>query len=129
MVVSKPNDCWSVDFKGQFRTGDGKYLYPLTVTDNHSRYLLACQGLQGTLLEPTKAVLSRVFTEHRLPLRLRSIRAERLWLGAGQGTPQGQESRGHRCLARGRHARGGGAVGSPEVRRAIVGLPAPGPAS
>ena len=29
LVVNKPNDCWSVDFKGQFRTGDGRYLYPL----------------------------------------------------------------------------------------------------
>lgn len=72
MVVNKPNDCWSVDFKGQFRTGDGKYLYPLTVTDNHSRYLLACQGLPGTLLEPTQAVLTRVFKEWGLPSRLRS---------------------------------------------------------
>jgi putative transposase len=72
MVVNKPNDSWSVDFKGQFRTGDGKYLYPLTVTDNHSRYLLACQGLPGTLLEPTQAVLTRVFKEYGLPQRLRS---------------------------------------------------------
>lgn len=72
MAVNKPNDCWSVDFKGQFRTGDGKYLYPLTVTDNHSRYLLACQGLPGTLLEPTQQVLTRVFKEHGLPSRLRS---------------------------------------------------------
>jgi putative transposase len=72
MAVNKPNDSWSVDFKGQFRTGDGKYLYPLTVTDNHSRYLLACQGLAGPLLEPTQEVLRRVFKEHGLPSRLRS---------------------------------------------------------
>ncbi len=72
MAVTKPNDSWSVDFKGQYKTGDGKYQYPLTVTDNHSRYLLACQGLTGTLLEPTKAVLTKVFKEHGLPLRLRS---------------------------------------------------------
>lgn len=72
MHVTQPNDSWSVDFKGQFRTGDGKYLYPLTVTDNHSRYLLACQGLPGTLLEPTRSVLTQVFREHGLPTRLRS---------------------------------------------------------
>ena len=46
--------------------------YPLTVTDNHSRYVLACQGLRGTQLEPTKAVLTKVFKEYGLPLRLRS---------------------------------------------------------
>lgn len=72
VAVDKPNDSWSVDFKGQFKTGDGLYLYPLTVTDNHSRYLLACQGLSGTLLQPTQAVLSRLFKERGLPNRLRS---------------------------------------------------------
>ena len=32
-----PNDLWAADFKGQFRTGNGVYCYPLTVTDLHSR--------------------------------------------------------------------------------------------
>jgi len=72
LVVNKPNDSWSIDFKGQFRTGDGKYLYPLTVSDNHSRYLLACQGLAGPQLLPTQEVLSRVFKQWGLPSRLRS---------------------------------------------------------
>ncbi len=67
-----PNDCWSADYKGQFRLGNGEYCYPLTVSDNHSRYLLACQGLQGTLLEPTKAVFTRVFKEYGLPSRIRT---------------------------------------------------------
>lgn len=72
VAVSKPNDSWSVDFKGQFRTGDGQYLYPLTVTDNHSRYLLDIQGMPGPQLEPTRATLKRLFKEHGLPSRLRS---------------------------------------------------------
>lgn len=72
LEVSGPNDCWSMDFKGQFKTGDGQYLYPLTVTDNHSRYLLACQGLPGPLLQPTQEVLRRVFKEYGLPKRIRS---------------------------------------------------------
>ena len=42
----RPNDVWCADYKGQFRTGDGRYCYPLTVTDGFSRYLLGCQGLQ-----------------------------------------------------------------------------------
>jgi transposase len=29
--VLAPNDLWCVDFKGQFKTGDGIYCYPLTV--------------------------------------------------------------------------------------------------
>lgn len=38
-----PNDCWCVDFKGWFATGDGAQCYPLTVTDGFSRYLLCCR--------------------------------------------------------------------------------------
>lgn len=72
VLVRGPNDCWSVDYKGQFRLGNGQYCYPLTVTDNHSRYLLGCQGLAGPLLEPTKAVLTRIFKEYGLPSRIRS---------------------------------------------------------
>jgi transposase InsO family protein len=72
-VVSGANDSWSADFKGQFRTGDGIYCYPLTVTDNYSRYIVGCQALSGTLLEPTKATFTRLFKEHGLP---RSIKTD-----------------------------------------------------
>ena len=70
--VKGPNDCWSMDFKGQFKTRDGRYCYPLTVTDNYSRYLLGCQGLPGPLLEQTQAVLTRLFKTYGLPRRIRS---------------------------------------------------------
>ena len=42
--ASLPNDVWSADYKGQFKTGDGLYCFPLTVTDN-CRFLLGCQAL------------------------------------------------------------------------------------
>jgi putative transposase len=29
-IVTAPNDLWCVDFKGQFKTRDGHYCYPLT---------------------------------------------------------------------------------------------------
>ena len=67
-----PNDCWSADFKGQFRTGDGLYCYPLTVTDNYSRFLHECQALPGTLLEPSKIVITRLFKQYGLPRRIRT---------------------------------------------------------
>lgn len=70
--VLRPNDCWSSDFKGQFKTRDGCYCYPLTVTDNHSRFLLGCQALSGTLLEPSKIVFTRLFKEYGLPSRIRT---------------------------------------------------------
>jgi hypothetical protein len=47
-TTTHPNDLWTADFKGQFRTGDGIYCYPLTVADQHTRYLLACHGLPST---------------------------------------------------------------------------------
>ena len=39
-VGQKPNELWCTDYKGEFRLGNKKYCYPLTVTDHASRYLL-----------------------------------------------------------------------------------------
>ncbi|MCA1851979.1 MAG: helix-turn-helix domain-containing protein [Beggiatoa sp.] len=47
-TMSAPNAVWCADFKGQFKTRDGVYCYPLTVTDGYSRYLLGCQALSST---------------------------------------------------------------------------------
>src|SRR5690349_17034949 len=47
-AITAPNDVWSIDFKGQFRTGDGQWCYPLTLTDNFSRYLLRCDAYDST---------------------------------------------------------------------------------
>lgn len=67
-----PNDIWCADFKGQFKTGDGLYCYPLTVTDGYSRYLLGCQGLLSTSVAEAKPVFTRLFKEYGLPKRIRS---------------------------------------------------------
>ena len=42
---------WTADFKGQFKTGDGRYCYPLTIIDGYSRYLLACEALDPRMRE------------------------------------------------------------------------------
>jgi len=68
----QPNDSWSIDYKGQFRTGDGKLCYPLTITDNYSRYLITCRGLRHPKYETTKLWLERAFREYGLPLAMRS---------------------------------------------------------
>ena len=67
-----PNSVWSADFKGQFKTRDGVYCYPLTVQDGFSRYLLACQGLDGTTHDGSKPVFRRLFQEFGLPDRIRT---------------------------------------------------------
>lgn len=68
----EPNDVWSADFKGQFVLGDGGACYPLTVTDNASRYLLCCRGMHAPRTRPTMAWLERTFREHGLPRALRT---------------------------------------------------------
>lgn len=42
------NDLWCADFKGEFKLGDGRYCYPLTVTDQASRFLLCCEAFEST---------------------------------------------------------------------------------
>lgn len=70
-VVTAPNELWAADFKGEFKTGDGIYCYPLTITDADSRFLLACQGLYSTSVARAKPVFTRVFREFGLPNRIR----------------------------------------------------------
>ena len=70
--ASEPNELWSADYKGQFKTRDGAWCYPLTVMDHASRYLLGCQGLPGTRFEETRAVFERLFREYGLPERIRT---------------------------------------------------------
>ena len=70
--ILAPNDVWSADYKGQFRTGDGRYCYPLTVADGFSRYLLGCQALTSTAVDEAKPIFTRLFHEYGLPTRMRS---------------------------------------------------------
>ncbi len=70
--ILAPNDVWSADAKGQFKTGDGRYCYPLTVADGFSRYLLGCQGLASTAVAEAKPVVPRLFQEYGLPRRIRT---------------------------------------------------------
>jgi transposase InsO family protein len=70
--ILAPNDVWSADFKGQFKTNDGVYCFPLTVTDNFSRYLLGCQALHSTAISSAKSVFIRLFEEYGLPTRIRT---------------------------------------------------------
>ncbi len=62
-----PNDIWCADFKGEFRLGNSQYCYPLTITDHLSRYLIQCEGLDGTKTMPAKAAFRAAFEEYGLP--------------------------------------------------------------
>lgn len=70
--AARPNDLWCVDFKGEFRLGNGCYCYPLTVTDQASRYLLACEALETTRETPVIEAFVRLVRDRGLPLAIRS---------------------------------------------------------
>ena len=67
-----PNDLWCADFKGEFRLGNGSYCYPLTVTDQASRYILACEALESTKEGPVIEAFARLFRQRGLPAAIRS---------------------------------------------------------
>jgi transposase InsO family protein len=70
--ITRINETWTTDFKGEFRTGDGVYCYPLTLRDGFSRFVLACDALAGRTHEATQRRFERAFAEFGLPDRIRS---------------------------------------------------------
>lgn len=71
-AIERPNQVWTTDFKGQFRTGNRVYCYPLTIADGCSRYVLGCEGLLSTKHGQAWPVFERVFREFGLPDVMRS---------------------------------------------------------
>jgi transposase InsO family protein len=67
-----PNDLWCVDFKGEFKLGNGSYCYPLTTTDHASRYLLLCEALESVREAPAITAFEQLFIERGLPRAIRS---------------------------------------------------------
>lgn len=120
-VAEEPNEVWCVDYKGQFRLGNGKDCYPLTVTDQYSRFLLGCEGFERIHGESARAVFEGLFSTYGLPEVIRSdngspfaarglfglTRLSVFWLRCGviperiePGEPQqnGRHERMHRTL-------------------------------
>jgi len=71
-TATEPAELMTIDYKGQFRLKNGEYCFPLTMVDNVSRYLLACEALGSTRLAQAWPVITRVFREHGLPRALQS---------------------------------------------------------
>lgn len=67
-----PNDLWCIDYKGQFRLGNQSLCYPLTLTDQVSRYILACDGMAAISDAAAQGACQEVFREHGLPRAIRS---------------------------------------------------------
>jgi transposase InsO family protein len=70
--AAEPNALWTMDYKGHFRTRDGRWCYPLTVVDTATRYLLACAAHAAPETGAARAVLRRCFRAYGLPAALQS---------------------------------------------------------
>jgi hypothetical protein len=66
-----PNEVWTADFKGWFRTTDGTRCDPLTVADACSRFVLCCQIVPPSA-RGVRPWFERTFREYGLPRALRT---------------------------------------------------------
>jgi transposase InsO family protein len=71
-VAAEPNDIWAADYKGEFRLKNGRYCFPLTVSDLASRYLLGCDAHPEISMERTFQHFQGLFRTYGLPNRIRT---------------------------------------------------------
>lgn len=67
-----PNKVWSADYKGQFKMKNERYCYPLTITDNFSRFIFCCDGFERIHFNSAIKSFERVFHEYGLPDAIRT---------------------------------------------------------
>ena len=70
--ITGPNATWCVDFKGHFRTQDGRKCYPLTIIDAYSRFLVRCEGVEDPDGREVQRIFDSAFQEYGLPAAIRS---------------------------------------------------------
>ena len=70
--ANQSNRVWCADFKGWFRSGDGRRVDPLTISDAWSRYLLRCQVVEKTDSERVRAIFEAAFREYGMPEAIRT---------------------------------------------------------
>lgn len=70
--ASRPNEVWTVDFKGWWYEPGGGRCEPLTVRDEFSRYVLEVRALANAKTETVRACLERLFERYGLPEAIRS---------------------------------------------------------
>lgn len=65
--MEHPNQMWQMDFKGYFGLPDGGYCHPLTVLDDHSRYLVGLRACANETAQTVQAELTGIFRRFGLP--------------------------------------------------------------
>jgi transposase InsO family protein len=66
---ASPNELWQMDFKGYFRLDQG-HCHPLTILDDHSRFLLGLHACPNQLWETVQCYLTYTFRTYGLPDRM-----------------------------------------------------------
>jgi transposase InsO family protein len=66
----RPNELWQMDFKGYFALSAGGYCHPLTVIDDHSRFLVGLKACPNQTSETVKTQLTSIFQRFGLPERM-----------------------------------------------------------
>ncbi len=67
-----PNDVWTVDFKGWWKSPQGLKVEPLTVRDEHSRMILEMRAVKNSRTETIRGHFERLFRLYGLPGAIRS---------------------------------------------------------
>jgi transposase InsO family protein len=67
---AQPNELWQMDFKGYFALSSGGYCHPLTVLDDHSRFLLGLKACPNETFLTVQTQLSAIFEQFGLPERM-----------------------------------------------------------
>ena len=65
--AQRPNEVWSMDYKGWFRVGDGTRCDPLTINDAYSRASLVCRAMVSPKTGDVKQRLEEAFWQFGLP--------------------------------------------------------------
>ena len=72
LAAAAPNELWTVDYKGWWKTRERERCEPLTIRDSFSRFLLDVRALRGTGEGEARAAFERVFEQYGLPGAIRS---------------------------------------------------------
>ena len=115
------NDLWQMDFKGHFEIRNGQRCHPLTVLDDHSRFVVGLKACENERGDSVQHHLTSMFRQYGLPLRmtvdngapwgsdfhhrdtLLTVWLRRLGVRVGHSRPhhpqtQGKDERFHRTL-------------------------------
>ena len=68
--MERPNELWQMDFKGYFCLTEGGNCHPLTIIDDHSRYLIGLKACPNETRKTVQEHLCEVFSYYGLPDRM-----------------------------------------------------------